>query len=213
MSKSEFGFEDNPAKPLCLEFANTVSWHSSDTPKEKLTEYSELVSWGIRVGLIGDSEGAALFQESRRDLSRAARVHRRAIALREAIYRIFRDVSDGRRPSSTDIDILNEAVSEAYGVLRIVGNESGFTWTMAGEKGLDVLLWPVAKSAADLLTRGELGRVRRCANDVEGCGWLFIDTTKNGNRRWCDMSDCGNRAKARRYYQRVKETRHTEGTN
>ena len=47
-----------------------------------------------------------------------------------------------------------------------------------------------------------LDRVRRCANDV--CLWLFLDDSKSGNRRWCSMSACGNRAKAHRHYARKK---------
>jgi predicted RNA-binding Zn ribbon-like protein len=57
----------------------------------------------------------------------------------------------------------------------------------------------VARSAAELLQSEELGRVRRC--DGEDCRWLFLDTSRSRNRRWCDMADCGNTAKVRRYRQ------------
>src|SRR5260221_3971430 len=70
---------------------------------------------------------------------------------------------------------------------------------------LDRMLWPVAYSAADLLTNPELlSRVGECADD-RGCGYLFLDMTKNRSRRWCDMKDCGNRAQAQRHYERKKE--------
>ena len=65
------------------------------------------------------------------------------------------------------------------------------------------MLWPVVQSAVDLMTSPELDRVGQCADD-RGCGWLFVDTTKNRSRRWCDMRDCGNRAKARRHYAKKK---------
>ena len=65
------------------------------------------------------------------------------------------------------------------------------------------LLAPVLWSAADLATRADRRRVRRCANDA--CLWLFIDESKAGTRRWCDMSSCGNRAKSRRHYLRTKQ--------
>jgi predicted RNA-binding Zn ribbon-like protein len=64
------------------------------------------------------------------------------------------------------------------------------------------LLAPVLWSAADLLGAGRLARMRQCANP--DCGWLFLDRSKSGNRRWCSMSACGNRAKAHRHYQREK---------
>ena len=64
------------------------------------------------------------------------------------------------------------------------------------------LLAPVLWSAADLLVGSQLARVRQCANPA--CGWLFLDNSKSGNRRWCSMSACGNRAKAHRHYLRQK---------
>jgi predicted RNA-binding Zn ribbon-like protein len=74
---------------------------------------------------------------------------------------------------------------------------------MQDEDELDRMLWPVARSAADTLTSGDLKRVRRCAR--QGCDWLFVDTSKNRSRRWCSMSMCGSRVKAGRYYRRVKK--------
>ncbi len=75
----------------------------------------------------------------------------------------------------------------------------GFAWEW--DAGGDVLarpLWALARSAADLLTSPRLSRVRECPGE-DGCGWLFLDTSKNGSRRWCSMQGCGSRAKARRY--------------
>ena len=85
---------------------------------------------------------------------------------------------------------------------RIVSTKEGFKWDWSEELALDRMLWFIARSAADLLTSGNLDRVRQCGD--EECGWLFIDTTKNRSRRWCDMTDCGNRAKARRHYSRLR---------
>src|ERR671930_579256 len=73
---------------------------------------------------------------------------------------------------------------------------NGFAWVA------DDVLAPVVWSAAELLTSGPLERVRECPGD-DTCGWLFLDTSRNGSRRWCDMRTCGNRAKARRYYRRA----------
>ena len=88
--------------------------------------------------------------------------------------------------------------------LKRIGSEAdSFTWEWTGdEAALDRMLWPVVGSAADLLTSEDLDRVGECQGD--GCGWLFIDMSRNHSRRWCDMGDCGNRAKARRHYRRKK---------
>jgi predicted RNA-binding Zn ribbon-like protein len=63
-------------------------------------------------------------------------------------------------------------------------------------------LWPIVLAAAELLTSAGRARVRECA--AHGCGWLFLDTSRSQRRRWCTMASCGNRAKARRFYERTR---------
>ena len=76
-----------------------------------------------------------------------------------------------------------------------------FSWTWdCNEEALDGVLWPVVRSAAELLTSEEAKLVRECASDT--CTWLFVDRSRTHRRKWCDMAVCGNRAKARRHYQR-----------
>jgi predicted RNA-binding Zn ribbon-like protein len=58
----------------------------------------------------------------------------------------------------------------------------------------------VALLIASFLSDADLSRLRRC--DGAGCGWLFLDTTRNHSRRWCDSRDCGNRSRVRRYAER-----------
>jgi predicted RNA-binding Zn ribbon-like protein len=85
----------------------------------------------------------------------------------------------------------------------VVPRAGGFEWKWAGdEDALDRMVWPVARSAADVLVSDEGSRVRRCAG--ESCHWFFLDSGRNRSRRWCDMRDCGNRAKARRLNARKK---------
>ena len=136
----------------------------------------------------------------------ARRVIVRAIAMREAMYRIFSAVTEGVTPRPADLAILNRMLSTAMARSRLVQSGNGFVWGWDRQADpLDQMLWPIARSAADLLTSGNLSRVRECSNDT--CGWLFVDTSKNHSRRWCSMSDCGNRAKARRHYARVRKTK------
>jgi predicted RNA-binding Zn ribbon-like protein len=76
---------------------------------------------------------------------------------------------------------------------------------MAGNKAkLDWILCPVIRSAAELLVSEKFRRVKKCADPI--CGWLFLDISRNRSRRWCDMRDCGNRAKASRYYKKKKKS-------
>lgn len=191
---------------LCLEFANTAEWHASDQPEESLHSYNDLVAWAQRVGLLTRAEAQPLIDEATRHPDQAATTLEQAITLREAVYRIFSAVAAGRPAQTTDLAIMNKMLIATPGRLEIVSTADGFAWQWAGpEDALDRLLWPIARSAADLLTSAELSRVGECADD-RGCGWLFLDTSRNHSRRWCDIKDCGNRAKARRHYARQKKS-------
>lgn len=104
------------------------------------------------------------------------------------------------------MSVLDGALPAALGRLRLVPGRKRFTWDWAGDvEALDRVLWPVVRSAAELLTSGDLDRVRRCAGD--DCAWLFLDRSRNGSRRWCDMTVCGNRSKVRRFYRRGRDAR------
>lgn len=189
----------------CLEFSNTVDWRLSDQPVEYLTNYGALVAWGRHVGILDENQAEHLLAEAARRPSEAGAVQRRAVLLREAIYRAFAAISDGQRAEDDDLAILNDELSTALAELRIVSSGEGYRWD-GGDvaDALDHLLWPVARDAAELLTSEDLDRVGQCHDDR--CGWLFLDTSRNRSRRWCSMEDCGNRAKARRYYRRSRSS-------
>jgi predicted RNA-binding Zn ribbon-like protein len=192
-----------------LDFANTADWHASDHPVEFLTSYSDLVAWSQHVGILTDRQVQHLLKEAARRPGHATAVLERAIALREAIYRIFSAISQGRPPQAADLVTFNAELSGALAHSRIVSTAEGFTWDWAGvEEALDRMLWPVVHDAAGLLTSEGLDRVGECTDDR--CGWLFLDTSRNRSRRWCAMEDCGNRAKARRHYERKRAVRRRE---
>lgn len=66
------------------------------------------------------------------------------------------------------------------------------------------MVWPIAVSAVELALSEHLGRVRRCPGDDGRCGWLFVDLSKSGTRRWCSMRTCGSRLKSRRQVERLR---------
>lgn len=199
------GTYDATAGRICLDFANTLSNRLSDEPHEWLDSYNNLLAWGRLVEVLSDEDARALLQEAAAQPEEAHGVLELAIELRESIYRIFSATASGRSPDATDLDGLNAALAQALPHLRLVQDRDAFTWNWANKgNALDSMLWPVARSAGDLLTSEELQRVGECEGD--GCGWLFLDMSRNRSRRWCDMGDCGNRAKARRHYRRQKES-------
>lgn len=187
---------------LCLEFANTLYWHASDDPQETLHTYVDLVEWTHGEGIISDNEKGKLFRSAEERPAEANRVLQQAITLREVLYRIFAAVADGGSPSETDLAVFNAALSRAMSGAYLIQSETGFAWDWEVEDDpLDIMLGPIIRSAGVLLTSELSERVGQCADD-RGCGWLFLDTSKNRSRRWCSMNDCGNRAKQHRHYQR-----------
>ncbi len=192
------------ANSLCLDFTNTLNDRLYDHPRELLNSYRDMVSWGEQAQLLTEDEAKRLLVEAEQHPQQASVVLQRAIEVREAMYRLFLALSEDALPRDSDLKILNEALSEAMAQAHIVHMEDGFRWDWVGrEDALARPLWPVVRAAADLLTSVELRRVRVCAAD--DCGWLFLDTSKNRSRRWCDMETCGNRAKARKHYERKRK--------
>src|SRR5262249_25029783 len=131
----------------------------------------------------------------------AAATIKRAVALRDALYFIFVAIIHGARPRESDIDTLNRELKIARDRLRLGIGEEKFVWQWTNTKNaLDQILWRIADSAAEALTKDDLSRLRECPG--EDCGWLFLDTSKSSRRHWCDMQTCGNLSKVRRFRQR-----------
>jgi predicted RNA-binding Zn ribbon-like protein len=204
---------------LCLDLANTIDCRPTESPKERLGSYADLVSWGEQAGALCGAEARRLAAAARRRPAAAVAVLRRARILREALFAIFSAVSRSNVPPEADLEMLNDELGRAMAKARITvgqGNSSNRTRSVrsrpvryrygwGGTGGdLDRVLWPVARSATDLLTGDLLIRVREC--DAGNCAWLFLDTSRNRSRRWCDMTVCGNREKAHRHYRRVRKS-------
>lgn len=188
---------------LCLDFVNTVSG-SRQKPKEHLTGYQDLISWGRQAGTLTEQEAHRLGQLARRRPDDAAGVLAESVRLREAMFRIFCGAAGRGSQRAEDMSTLNAALGRALAQVRLDATTEGCVRTWAGDAdALDRMLWPVLRSAMDVLsTEEERVRVHKCESPT--CDWLFLDTSRNRSRRWCDMKSCGNRAKARRYYARHK---------
>jgi predicted RNA-binding Zn ribbon-like protein len=188
---------------LCIDFVNTVSGKRLRAPIERLNDYGELVSWAEQVEIVSPADGKALRRAARGHPRQGEAILGRAKEFREALFRIFRTVAESARPDEADLALLNREIAEAHSHLEIAATSGRFGWRFSQENELASVLWPVARSAAEVLLNDDPGRVRMC-EDSGGCGWLFYDETRNGQRRWCSMKDCGNRAKVRRFYAKNK---------
>jgi predicted RNA-binding Zn ribbon-like protein len=192
---------------VCLDFVNTVGSRLTDRPGEYLRSYEDLLDWARQAGLLAPEETEGLCRQATLDPEGAQETLSRALALRESIHRVISRAIAGESQDENDLSALNRELSIALSHLRVMpaGGAYGWAWDRSGDDGgttLDSPLWPVAQSAGELLTSPKLGRVKVCAG--EDCGWVFLDESRNGSRRWCDSRDCGNRERVRRHLARKR---------
>jgi predicted RNA-binding Zn ribbon-like protein len=188
---------------VALDFVNTVDSRPTEERRELLPVYDLLLSWSRQAGIITQSEEAMFAREAAAAKTESEKVLANAVRLREFLFDVFSAIADNRALEAEVLRKVNRLSHRVIQRYELIQTGEGFRWQMRPEvKGLDSLLWPVAHSALQLLSSPRVARIRRCA--AERCDWLFLDVSKRGNRRWCDMTVCGNRAKARRHYQRVK---------
>ena len=174
-----------PRPDLCLDFANTRYYRGQATPTETLNTPADLAAWAKAAKPPTTREFEA------------------ALTLRESIYRLFNAQADGKA-APRELEALNQALAQAPARITLKRGRDGYSWDVEANSATALaFLAPVIWSAGDLLAGPRLARVRRCANPE--CGWLFLDDSRAGKRRWCSMSACGNRAKARRHYRKSKE--------
>jgi predicted RNA-binding Zn ribbon-like protein len=174
---------------LALDFVNSAELRGDPAAGDVLRTPADLVDWGRRYGLLGTDAGAA--DES--DLEAA-------LATREVLYRLFVARVHGEVAAHRDLTELAAAVGQAHAAARLVPGEDGrlrWEWDPADPA---TVRNAAAATAAELLCTGPLERLKQCPG--EHCGWLFLDATKRGNRRWCSMSECGQEAKSARRRQR-----------
>jgi predicted RNA-binding Zn ribbon-like protein len=188
---------------LCLDFANTINGHRRATPHEYLPGYTDLVVWSRRAGLLTEAEAERLLRRAGERPHDEAATLKRALEFREAVFRVFSAIAFGRPPKSADVKALNEARLEALNHSTIGPAGDGYAVDWTDKSALDRMLWPIALSAAELLTSPNLTHVRECEGDQ--CDWLFVDTSRNHLRRWCSMDECGNRAKSQRFLARKRK--------
>lgn len=187
---------------VCLDFANTLSLQTG----EHLAGYADLVAFAEQSGLLTQADADWLHAEAARQPDAAQAMLERARQLRAAMFGVFSAVAAGRSPHEEHLEGLNAELGLSLRHSCLEPDGAGqFRWGWRG-RALDMPLWGVCRSAADLLASDdEVRRVRECGG--ADCQWLFLDTSKNRSRQWCSMQSCGNRQKARRHYQRMRALR------
>jgi predicted RNA-binding Zn ribbon-like protein len=193
---------------LALDFVNTLDDRPSGQPKELLTNFYEVARFGEDAGILTGADVDRFYINIHLDPDEAGDAVRRAIHLREAMYAVFSALMKKQIVPQDALDTLNVSIRDSAQHTRLVQGE------MPQNRGrcelrynamtsrYSAMLWPIARAAADLLTSSDMALLRACSSET--CQWLFLDTSKNRQRRWCSMKLCGNREKVRRFYAKVK---------
>lgn len=184
---------------LCLDFANTLYGHT-ESVHEYLIDYRDLVLWSGHAGILAPDRVMIFLDKCKQSPGESKKVFHLAIHLREAIYRIFASLAKGKVPVEDDLQSFQKIWLEHQVHSRLKRTDSGFDIGWEDGDTLDAILWPITRSAMELLTSDDLKQVKQCGR----CDWLFVDRSRNGKRRWCSMSACGNRVKMARRYEREK---------
>ena len=185
---------------LCLDFVNTIDPRLKPPREEFLGSFEKLVEWAQFIGLLTPAERRSLVDRTTPAVAKA--VFSRAIELRASLYQLFRQPNAA---PARALKVLNTELRRAGGSPSLEFRQGRYRMRWPSSAAAERLIGPIARSASELVTSPELQRVRECAGD--GCGWLFVDTSRAHRRRWCSMSICGNRLKARRHRQRTAARR------
>jgi predicted RNA-binding Zn ribbon-like protein len=186
---------------LCLDFTNTIN--SRLYPEhDYLMQYSDLVGWAEKVGLLSPTQAVQLQKRANKRGQEGTAAVNEARRIRELLYRLFSNAAKGSEPDKKDMNTLVASYAEAISHGEWTKADDRYKTNWKVDEAFDSVLWPIVHSAGDLLQSEDLRHVKECP----GCGWLFLDTSKNQSRRWCSMNTCGVRDKMRRYHKR-KQTK------
>jgi predicted RNA-binding Zn ribbon-like protein len=189
---------------LCLDFVNTIN--SRQNPEhDYLMQYADVVGWATKLGIISLTQTNHLQRRSRQNMHEAENALLAARTLRDLLYRLFSRAAKGFEPETKDMEVFAVFYGESISRVQFVRRGTHYVTTWSFDDALESVLWPIIHSAGELLLSEELAQVKECP----GCGWLFLDTSKNQSRRWCSMNTCGARDKMRRYHKKksAKESR------
>ncbi len=178
-----------------LDFVNTASGRGGPWALEHLQAPAHLVLWAEHAGLLDAPTAAAVLDRLPGEEGRA--VLRRALEVREAIFRIGVAVTRKAPPARADLFLLKQEAAYALAQADLDADATGAFTIRFGDRPPAAILGPLTQSALSLFLGGGLERLKQCPGP--DCGWLFYDRSKNNSRRWCDMATCGNREKAQRF--------------
>ncbi len=191
-----------------IDLVNTVDWTSRGLEEDRLTDFDRVIRWAQGAGILSAKGATSLRAQAQAEPREAEAAYRNALRVRAVLRRLFRAIAEGE-PAGDELDDFNRLLGRALERMRVTpaggkrraGPALQLGWQDGGET-LDSVIWPVIWSAASLIVSEEAQRIRICGG--QDCGWMYVDRSRNGLRRWCQMETCGTREKSRRRYQRMR---------
>lgn len=180
-----------------LDLVNTLDWRFRDSgPEELLNTYDDLLRFSKQSQLVTVTQARKLKLNAHP--SAAHRTLEQVWDLREALADLIYAGIDSRNTPYASMRTLEKTFQAARAQTRLVREGPRLKWDWDGAEARPQFpLWALTRAASRLMLSENVALVRACANAA--CRWLFLDTSKNHTRRWCDMKLCGNRMKARRF--------------
>ncbi|MFI8481373.1 CGNR zinc finger domain-containing protein [Pseudomonas sp. NPDC078700] len=192
------------AEDLLLDFLNTTGGKSKARENERLASSPALFDWGLASQLIDNDEYQRLLQHSQADSATADNELSQVIQWREAVHALLHALASGEEPHAVAAKRVQTVIKQALASAQLhhaPGQPSD--WRIDSHQAAFLTIkYRLALHLNQAMTGGKYQQVKEC----EACSWMFIDTSRSRKRRWCSMSTCGNRAKARRFYQNENNT-------
>jgi len=188
-----------------LDFVNTSEFRLGANREEMLCHFEDVCLWGLGAGVLTEQAVERLVHIVGHNDENRTKMLAGAIELRDLMARLFDAVVDDRTPDEKDVDEINALAANFFKASNVAWSNNGYNWSQNGQSSFQTeFVFPLTKSALDLLTSDDCTRISRCHDD-RGCGWLFVDRSRASKRLWCSMRECGNRAKARSFAERSRD--------
>lgn len=176
------------------DFVNTAS--SAAHGPDRLASYGALLEWARGSGVLSRAAAAALQRRSVEYPARAVRVLAEATQLRLLLEQLFSKLVQNEIADTEIAELNTNWLPRSFGELALIQTDNHtleLAWPRA-EAALEAPLWVIAHTAAVLLSSSDMSHIKRCGGN--GCGWYFVDRSRNGLRRWCEMETCGTHMKS-----------------
>jgi predicted RNA-binding Zn ribbon-like protein len=187
-----------------LDFVNTVDSRRSRWGPDFLNSYDDLLVIAERTAVADSVALSRLRKKAAADPRRARTAVDEAVALREAAYKLFIAEDTGRTYPSAALKVVEKAAREGRSRERLLHTKSGFAWSLPFDQLEDVGHAFALTAIEVLIARNGRREIRECKGD--SCGWLFLDHSKGGRRRWCSDASCGTRSRIARFRTRPRGT-------